>query len=66
MRQIVALAIIILTILYHPQATDALPGAPDFLTQGLALTILLPEPGTVILLGLGLIGVGIFLMLRKH
>ena len=66
MRRIVTLAIIILTILYYPQATDASPGAPDFLTHGLALTILLPEPGTVILLGLGLIGVGIFLMLRKQ
>jgi hypothetical protein len=24
-----------------------------------------PEPGTIIMLGLGLIGIGVFLMLRK-
>jgi hypothetical protein len=34
----------------------------DYVTGGLVTA---PEPGTIIILGLGLIGIGVFLMLRK-
>jgi hypothetical protein len=68
--RIVTFAIVILIMLYQPEITDAFPDAiialgPTSTTGKPGMTTCIPEPGTVILLGLGLLIVGLFIVFQR-
>lgn len=61
MKSFCAVLVCVLYLFGAPHDSSALD-LSDYVTWRIVAA---PEPGTIIMLGLGLIGIGVFLMLRK-